>query len=56
MAFDDPEKIIEAKRLAAGPLGEKISKFPLLFSKAAFLGERPAKHKSTQVSNNSRTR
>jgi hypothetical protein len=51
MAFDDPEKITEAKRLAAGPLGEKISKFPLLFSKAAFLGERPAKHKSTQVSN-----
>jgi hypothetical protein len=51
MTCDDPEKIEEAKRLAAGPLGEKLAKYPLLFSKAAFFGERPAKHKSTYVRN-----
>ena len=49
--YDDPKKIQEAKRLAAGPLGEKLSKFPMLFAKAAFIGERPAENNNTMVNN-----
>ena len=29
----------EAKKLAAGPLGKVLSKYPLLFAKAAFFGQ-----------------
>ena len=51
MPFDDPDKILAAKRLAAGPLGERLAKYPMLFSKAAIIGERPAQQKTTQVRN-----
>ncbi|MCB2189953.1 MAG: hypothetical protein KQI62_00215 [Deltaproteobacteria bacterium] len=42
-----PEKIKEAKRLAAGPLGRELTKFPLRFAAAVTMGERPKlKHKA----------
>jgi hypothetical protein len=51
MEYSDPKKIEEAKRLAAGPLGEKLSKFPMLFAKAALIGERPKKNSFTKINN-----
>ena len=47
----DEKKIEEAKKLAAGPLGEEMSKFPLLFAKAAFFGQRPSKSRPTEFNN-----
>ena len=37
--------------MAAGPLGEEMSKFPLLFAKAAFLGQRPSKTRPAKINN-----
>lgn len=37
----DPILMEKAKKLAAGPLGEKMAKFPLMFAIAGFFGERP---------------
>lgn len=48
---EDETRIGEAKRLAAGPLGEQMSKFPLRFAKAAFFGERPSRTRPTRVRN-----
>ena len=45
------EKARKAKELAAGVLGEKLAKFPLLFSKAAFFGRRPSKVRTSKVRN-----
>lgn len=39
----------KAKELAAGALGEKMAKFPLLFAKAAFFGLRPSKDRPADV-------
>jgi integrase len=39
--MEGPAKVEEAKKRAAGAFGEKMSKFPLLFAKAAFYGSRP---------------
>lgn len=50
MVLDDAE-VAKAKALAAGPLGEKMGKFPLLFSKAAFFGQRPSRKKTVEVNN-----
>lgn len=51
MEDSDPRKIENAKRLAAGPLGKKLSKFPMLFAKADFIGERPSKEKNSEITN-----
>ena len=47
----DEADIAKAKELAAGPLGEKMAKFPLLFAMAAFFGQRPSKSRPTEVRN-----
>lgn len=41
----------QAKKLAAGDLGRELSKFPLLFAKAAFFGQRPSPKKPTKIRN-----
>ena len=41
--MSETEEIENAKQVAAGVLGEKMAKFPLLFAKAAFFGQRPSK-------------
>lgn len=50
MVLDDAE-VAKAKALAAGPLGEKMGKFPLLFAKAAFFGQRPSREKRVEINN-----
>ncbi len=45
----------EAKELAAGPLGEKMEKFPLLFAKAVFFGPRPSRVQPTDVNSGTAT-
>jgi len=52
---DDQAKISKAKELAAGALGEKLAKFPLLFSKPAFFGRRPSKTRKGRIRNGSVT-
>lgn len=47
----DEADIAKAKELAAGPLGEKMAKFPLLFAMAAYFGQRPSKSRPTEVRN-----
>jgi hypothetical protein len=47
----DDAEITKAKELAAGPLGEKMGKFPLLFAKAAFFGERPSRERRVEITN-----
>jgi len=47
----DSAAVEHAKTLAAGPLGEKMAKQPLLFAKAAFFGEPPSKERKTKVNN-----
>lgn|SRR5574341_1023309 len=47
----DAADVARAKALAAGPLGEKMAKFPLLFAKAAFFGQRPSRTRPTEVRN-----
>lgn len=49
--MSESEEIVKAKQLAAGALGEKMGKFPLLFAKAAFFGQRPSKSRPSQISN-----
>ncbi len=44
----DEEK---AKKLAAGDFGRELNKFPLLFAKAAFFGQRPSPKKPTEIKN-----
>jgi len=39
----------EAKRAVAGPLGEKMARFPLLFAKAAFFGQRPSRARPAEI-------
>jgi len=48
---EDLTRIEEAKKLAAGPLGEQVGKFPLLFAKPVFFGRLPSKHSPSKVSN-----
>ena len=49
--MDNEEEEKKAKALAAGALGEKLAKFPLLFSKAAFFGRRPSAIRKSKVRN-----
>ncbi len=51
--MDEAEKIEEAKKLAAGPLGEHMAKFPLLFAHAVFFGQRPSKSRPSEIRNGS---
>lgn len=37
-AYDDPEAVAKAKRLAAGPLGEQLAKYPLRFAAGVLIG------------------
>jgi len=39
----------EAKALAAGPLGENMAKFPLLFAKTVFFGPRPSPERAADI-------
>jgi hypothetical protein len=41
----------EAKRAAAGPLGESMGKFPLIFAKAVMFGESPSRHRPARINN-----
>lgn len=41
----------QAKALMSGALSEKTTKFPLLFAKAAIIGERPSKQQPAQINN-----
>lgn len=45
----DEEEIANAKRAMAGPLGQQMAKFPLLFAKAAYFGQRPSRTRPTQI-------
>ena len=47
----DDAEIAKARALAAGALGEKMGKFPLLFAKAAFFGERPSRKRRVEMNN-----
>lgn len=47
----DRKRMDNANELAAGPLGEQMSKFPLRFTKAAFFGERPSRNKASRINN-----
>lgn len=49
--WNDPVKVAQAKRIAAGPAGELLSKHPLFYSKAVFFGERPTRDRVTHVNN-----
>jgi hypothetical protein len=51
--MSEAEKIENAKRLAAGVLSEKLAKFPLLFAKPAFFGQRPSKRRPSEIRNGS---
>lgn len=53
--MDDDAKIARAKELAAGALGEKLAKFPLLFSTAAFFSRRPSEMRKGKIRNGSVT-
>jgi hypothetical protein len=41
----------EAKKLAAGPLGQEMSKFPLRFAKAVFFGDPPSRRAPAMINN-----
>jgi hypothetical protein len=41
----------EAKKLAAGPLGREMSKFPLRFAKAILFGDLPSPHAPARINN-----
>jgi hypothetical protein len=47
----DPATEKKAKEMAAGPLGNKLSTFPLLFAKPAFFGQRPSAKRPTEIRN-----
>lgn len=49
--MSEAEEIENAKQIAAGVLGEKLAKFPLLFAKAAFFGQLPSKNRPSKISN-----
>lgn len=51
----DDHSIQKAKQAAARPLGEKMAKFPLLFSKALIFGQRPSRDRPTEIRNGTAT-
>lgn len=48
---EDSEQIKQAKRITAGPLGQQMAKFPLLFTKAVVIGQRPSKNAPSKITN-----
>jgi hypothetical protein len=46
---DAANDVEEAKRLAAGALGQKLSEFPLLFANSVFFGRRSSRQAPTRV-------
>jgi hypothetical protein len=48
-------KIKKAKELALGPIGQCLSRFPLLFAQAAFFGQRPSRTQMVAVRNGTMT-
>lgn len=51
MAYDDPRLIDEAKKKAAGPLGQKMAEFPLQFAAPVFFADIPAKDEQPKANN-----
>lgn len=51
MDTPDDRAVEAAKHAAGGPLGEKLSKFPLLFAKAVLFGQRPSRANPTEIRN-----
>jgi len=51
LAYDDPQLIDEAKKKAAGPLGQKLAEFPLRFAAPVFFADIPAKGKQPKANN-----
>jgi hypothetical protein len=49
--MENPKAIVEAKKIASGPLGRQMSKFPLRFAKAVFFGTRPSKTRTAEINN-----
>lgn len=47
----DPKKVEEAKKIAAGPLGAQMAKFPLKFATAMYYGKLPIKNPNTDLRN-----
>lgn len=47
----DDQAVEEAKRAVAGPLGENLAKFPLLFAKAVLFGQRPSRANPAEIRN-----
>lgn len=46
-----PKTDEEAKRMAAGPLGKELSRFPLLFVASAIIGNRPSQNRPVEINN-----
>ncbi|MBI5016839.1 MAG: trypsin-like peptidase domain-containing protein [Deltaproteobacteria bacterium] len=49
--MDDEDVRRKATEEAGRALGEEMAKFPLLFAKAVFYGQRPTRHRPTQINN-----
>jgi len=45
----DPDRVKIAKELAAGPLGQEMCKFPLLFAKPLVFGQKPSKSQTVKI-------
>ncbi len=53
--MSEAAQILKAKQLAAGPLGEQLAKFPLLFAKSILFGQRPSKSHRSEIKSGSVT-
>ena len=51
--MDEAKRILEAKKLAAGPLGQQLGKFPLLFASSVLFGQRPSMGRASKISSGS---
>lgn len=51
--MNELDHVLQAKKLAAGPLGEQLGKFPLLFAKSVLFGERPSPGRLADISTGS---
>ena len=47
----DPDLSEQAKKMAAGPLGEEMAKFPMKFASPAFFGQRPSDSYESDIVN-----
>jgi hypothetical protein len=51
---EDP-RVVQAKKLASGPAGEMMTKFPLYYSKAIVFGDKPRRDTNTKINSASVT-